>query len=76
MYPYYDKQVYDVGKLEWQTVSQIVQDTFYHDQNLKQQLNDYLKQLLHWYKDGYMHTNFDLQRGPIICFDQPWFLET
>ena len=75
MYPYYDKYVYDVGKLEWQTVSQIIQNTFYHDQNLKQRLNDYLKQLFHWYKDGYMLSNFDLQKGPIVYFDQPWFLE-
>ena len=76
IYPYYNPKIYDVGKLEWQTVSQIVQDTFYHDQNLRKQLNDYLKQSIHWYKDGYMQTSSDLQTGPRSYVDRPWFLET
>ena len=76
IYPYYEPKIYDVGKLEWQTVSQIVQDTFYHDQNLRKQLNDYLKQSIHWYKDGYMQASSDLQTGPLNYVDRPWFLET
>lgn len=76
IYPYYEPKIYDVGKLEWQTVSQIVKDTFYQDENLRQKLNDYLKQTLYWYKGGHMQTEFDLQTGPLNCVDRPWFLET
>lgn len=75
IYPYYEPKIYDVGKLEWQTVSQSVQSTFYHDPNLRRRLNDYLKQTIHWYKDGYMKKNLSLQQGPLDCIDQPWFLE-
>lgn len=75
VYPYYDPMMVDTGKAEWiKGISPIVVDTFYQDQNLRQTLNQYMKQKMKDYRGYYDITD----RGafaPTKFVDQPWFLE-
>jgi hypothetical protein len=74
VYPHYDPTIIDTGKAEWRGVGQVVRNAFYKDQNLRRSLTDYMRQKFIDYK-GYANITDTGAISPMICLDQPWFLE-
>lgn len=75
IYPYYNATTFDVGKIEWQTVSQSMKVLLNKNPSLRHQFEQYTKTCADLYGTDWTEGKNPMAFGPKNIFGKPWYLE-
>lgn len=75
VYPFYDPTIYDVGKLEWQTLSQSMKIMLKSHPNYKSNFDSYIDQCSNFYGSDWATGVDRIAYGPDGVSSKAWFLE-